>query len=89
MAIWQYYAQQASEATADRVIANIYEECDKLGDMPGMGHMREDLLDDRYKFWSVYSYVIVYRWQVSPIQIVAIVHGARELSSFFTGRLPE
>ena len=55
--------------------------------MPGMGHYREDLLDRRHRFWSVWSYLIAYRWQATPIQIIAVVHGARYLDLFF-GRRP-
>lgn len=86
LAIWEYIADDDSERTADRIIARIYDECEKVGDMPGMGHYREDLLDKRHKFWSVWSYLIVYRWEVQPIQVIAIVHGARDLDAFFGSR---
>jgi|ERR1700722_173101 len=85
-AIWQYIADDSVDA-ADKVVAKIEDAFLKLGDMPGMGHFREDLLDKRHKFWSVHSYLIVYRWQSSPIEIVAVVHGARDLDSFFSRRL--
>ena len=88
LAIWKYIADEDSEAAADRVIAGIYDECRKLGEMPGIGHQRENLLDGRHRFWSVWSYLIVYRWQVSPIQIIAIVHGARDLDVFLADRQP-
>jgi len=84
--IWQYIADEDSEAAADRVIKQIYAECQKLSEMPGMGHYREDLLDQRHKFWSVWSYLIVYRWKEKPIQIVSVVHGARDLDAFFARR---
>jgi antitoxin ParD1/3/4/toxin ParE1/3/4 len=87
LAIWEYIANDDSEMAADRVVARIYDECQKLGDMPGMGHQREDLLDRRHKFWSVWSYLIVYRWEAKPIQIIAVVHGARDLDGFFTSRI--
>jgi toxin ParE1/3/4 len=48
----------------------------------------EDLIDQRYRFWRVWSYLIVYRWQSSPIEIIAVVHGARDLDAFFGGRGP-
>jgi antitoxin ParD1/3/4/toxin ParE1/3/4 len=86
LAIWEHIADNDSEAAADRVIAHIYDECQKLGEMPGMGHQRENLLDHRHKFWSVWSYLIVYRWQAKPIQVIALVHGARELDAFFADR---
>jgi plasmid stabilization system protein ParE len=53
LAIWEYITDDDSEAAADRVIARIYDECQKLGDMPGLGHHRETLLDRRHKFWNV------------------------------------
>jgi plasmid stabilization system protein ParE len=86
LAIWEGAADVKSERFADRLIARMYDECEKLSDMPGKGHFREDLLDKRHKFWSVQSYLIVYRWQVKPLQVIAIVHGARDLDAFFAGR---
>jgi antitoxin ParD1/3/4/toxin ParE1/3/4 len=61
LAIWEYTADDESERTADRVLAQIYDGCGKLSLMPGVGHYREDLLDTRHRFWSVWSYLIVYR----------------------------
>lgn len=85
-AIWQYVADEGREVAADRVIARIYTACQKLSEMPGMGHYREDLLDRRHRFWSVWSYLIVYRWGAAPIQIIAVVHGARNLAAFLRRR---
>lgn len=86
LAIWEYIADDDSEQTADRVIARLYDECQKLGDLPGIGHWREELLDQRHRFWNVWSYLVVYRWQIRPIQVVSIVHGARDLDFLLTGR---
>jgi toxin ParE1/3/4 len=80
----------ATEATVDRamkVIADLREEFRKLAAMPGMGHYREDLLDQNFRFWTRYSYVIAYRWNAVPIEIIAIVHGARDLNTFLENRL--
>jgi antitoxin ParD1/3/4/toxin ParE1/3/4 len=57
------------------------------GRTPGMGHQREDLADARHRFWTVYAYVIAYRSETIPIQIVAVVHGARQLEAFFQQRI--
>ncbi|MDB5293059.1 MAG: Plasmid stabilization system protein [Phycisphaerales bacterium] len=86
-AIAEYIAVESTVERAMKVLREFREAFRNLGDMPGMGHFREDLLDRRYKFWSVYSYVIVYRWEVEPIQIVAVVHGARDLDAFLARRL--
>jgi toxin ParE1/3/4 len=87
IAIWTYIASADSEAAADRVVDRIYDECEKLSAMPGMGHYREDLLDRRHRFWRIWSYLIAYRWQVKPLEVIAVVHGARDLDAFFHDRI--
>jgi len=65
----------------------LYAAFTQLAKMPGMGHHREDLADNRHRFWTVYSYVIAYRDQTQPLEIIAIVHGARQLEAFFQRRV--
>lgn len=86
IAIWDYIAEDESEAIANRRLAMIYDACERLVAMPGMGHHRENLLSTDYRFWSAGSYVIAYRWQTTPLQVIAVVHGARELTAFFGRR---
>jgi len=52
-----------------------------------MGHYHEELLNRRYRFWNFYSYVVCYVWEQNPIQVIAVVHGARHLASFLASRL--
>jgi plasmid stabilization system protein ParE len=86
LVIWDRVANEGSEERADQVIARIYDECQKLGGMPGMGHYREELLDRRHKFWSTWSHLIVYRWEITPIQVIAVIHGARDLDAVLVTR---
>lgn len=44
-----------------------------------MGHWREELADRRHKFLLVYSYLIVYRHQTKPIQVIRILHASRDI----------
>lgn len=71
---------------AERLRSEIYRAFQTLGQSPGIGHYREEVLDRRYRFWNFYSYVVCYVWESRPIQIVAVVHGARDLGLFFTTR---
>lgn len=50
-----------------------------LAEMPAMGHTREDLTERHLKFWSVYSYLIVYDPASSPLTVIAVLHGARDV----------
>jgi antitoxin ParD1/3/4/toxin ParE1/3/4 len=86
-AIAEYISDEASIERAIKVLADIRRAFLQLSEMPGMGHFRLDLLDDRFKFWTVFSYVIVYRWNADPLQIMAVMHGARDLGAFLAARL--
>ncbi len=69
-----------SETAAARVRDAIYDAVGKLAERPGIGHMREDLTDRPLKFWSVYSYLVVYDPESRPLTIVAVLHGARDVA---------
>ncbi|MBZ5624130.1 MAG: type II toxin-antitoxin system RelE/ParE family toxin [Acidobacteriia bacterium] len=75
-----------SPETAERLRSEILEGFRRLGRSPGIGHFHEELLDRRYRFWNFYSYVVCYVWERKPIQIIAVVHGAPDLASFFGAR---
>jgi plasmid stabilization system protein ParE len=81
--VWQYLTDEAGELVADRYLARIHTACKKLAAMPGIGHYREDLLDRQYRFWLVGSHLLVYRWQAKPIQIIRVLHAARDLSAVY------
>jgi antitoxin ParD1/3/4/toxin ParE1/3/4 len=46
-----------------------------------MGHRRDDIADESLRVWSVYSFLIVYRRQSKPLEIVRILHGARDIAA--------
>lgn len=64
---------------AERVLAKLRASMGSLADMPQMGHLRPDLTSADVRFWTVYSYFIVYRPDTSPLQVVRVLHGARDL----------
>ena len=75
-----------STETAERLRLEILDGFNRLGQSPGIGHYHDELLDRHYRFWNFYSYVVAYRWKEKPIQIIAIVHGRRDLAAFFNTR---
>jgi antitoxin ParD1/3/4/toxin ParE1/3/4 len=46
-----------------------------------------ELTDEPVKFFSVYSYLIVYRPETKPLQVVAILHGNRDVEQLLKDRL--
>jgi plasmid stabilization system protein ParE len=76
-----------SPDTAERLRSEFYEMLQSLGRSPGMGHYHDELLSRKYRFWNFYSYVVAYAWETKPIQVISVVHGARDLAVFFTLRV--
>ena len=86
VAIWQYIRQQSSIEMADRVESVIRKRIAFLARTPGAGHWRKDLTDIPVRFFPIYSYLIVYRPESKPLQIVAILHGRRDVGKVLTKR---
>lgn len=79
--IWIYIAQDNPEV-ADRVLDDIEQRFHALADNPLMGRLRPDIaLELRY--FTVGKYLILYRTVPDGIQIVRVIHGARDLSHLF------
>jgi plasmid stabilization system protein ParE len=57
---------------ADRWIGKLFDAFEALGLTPGMGHKREDLTPYAVLFWPVGAYLIIYRADCWPIEIVAV-----------------
>jgi len=78
--IWDSIADHNIEA-ADRVIGALHSAMAKLAKTPGIGHWREELTDKRHRLFLVYSYLIVYRDKTNPLQIIRVLHAARDVKS--------
>ncbi|MBZ5612144.1 MAG: type II toxin-antitoxin system RelE/ParE family toxin [Acidobacteriia bacterium] len=78
--IWDYIAQDNIEA-ADHVLDALERAMLKLAKHPSVGHWREELADKRHRFFLVYSYLIVYRHETKPLQVIRVLHAARDVWS--------
>ncbi|MDB5292833.1 MAG: hypothetical protein JWL69_4074 [Phycisphaerales bacterium] len=75
------FIRRDSRDAAKRVRAKLRRELKRLADFPGIGHLKLEANDDTLRFWSVYSYVIVYRENTNPLEILRVIHGARDIGS--------
>src|SRR5215475_8309347 len=84
--IWRYIKEQSTLEVADRVESVIREMLAFLSSNPDSGHVRENLTNESVKFFPVYSYLIVYRPETKPLQIVSILHGRRDVEEILRDR---
>ncbi len=85
--IRHYLTAKASVEIADRVESAIREKIAFLARVPGAGHRRLDLTSLPLRFFRVYSYLIVYRLAAKPLEVVAILHGYRDVERILVERL--
>ena len=76
--IADFIAEESVDA-ALRVLDALEDAFRQLAEMPEMGHAREDLTGRPVKFWSVFSYLVVYEPASRPLTVLAVLHGARDV----------
>jgi plasmid stabilization system protein ParE len=82
--IWNYIAEDSVKA-ANRVESAILGACYGLARHPMLGTKRSDITPLPVRFWTVTrfpNYVVVYRPDTKPLQVVAILHAKRDMKSF-------
>jgi toxin ParE1/3/4 len=75
--IWLYVAQDSARA-ADRLLDRIEAQCRLLADNPRLGKARPEIASDA-RAWIVGRYLVLYRERDEGIEVVRVVHGAREI----------
>ena len=76
--IVDYIAKDSPDA-AQRVRLELRNSMRMLARTPGMGHFRSDLSHEPLRFWQVYSFLIIYRSETRPLQIVRVLRAARDV----------
>ena len=86
--IWSHIADDSEDA-AQREEQAIYDACAFVAEGPMRGHFRPDLTSRSLRFWTLTRYphyAIVYRQETAPIQIVAVLHGKRNIQRILKQR---
>ncbi len=83
--IWEYIATDSVDA-ADRLVGDPFDALEALARTPGMGHKRQDLTAYSVLFWPVGSYLVIYRAERVPGEVVAVTHGSRDIPAFLHQR---
>jgi antitoxin ParD1/3/4 len=79
--IWSYIAERSEDA-ANRVEQAIYDACAFIAEAPLRGHTRPDLTSRPLRFWTLtryHNYSVVYRPETAPLEVVAILHGKKNI----------
>ena len=86
--IWTYIAADSVDA-ATRVESAILEACEGIARYPLLGSKRREITPLPIRFWVVTrftNFVVVYRPVTKPLQIVAVLHGKRNIKRLIQER---
>jgi plasmid stabilization system protein ParE len=81
--IWDYIAEDNLSA-ANRVESAILSACNSLARHPMLGSKRSEITLLPVRFWAVTrfpNFLVVYRPETKPLQVVAILHGKRDIKA--------
>ncbi len=75
--IWLYIAQDNPKA-ADKLLDRIEAQCELLANHPQLGPARDDIAKG-LRYYPLANHLILYRIVKKNIEIVRVVHGARNI----------
>lgn len=79
--IW-YYIAVDNPAAADRTIDKIRQRLEQLAMFPESGRTRPDF-GPNARSLNVGNYLVLYTVAVNAVEIIRVVHGARDLTDLF------
>jgi len=85
--IWNYIADYSVE-NADIFIDQLHESMQNLCRLPGMGRLREELAP-RIRSFPFQRYMIFYRVDRKTLEVVRVIHGARDVENSFEPDIPD
>jgi plasmid stabilization system protein ParE len=56
-----------------------------LAASPGIGNRKPHLTPEAVRWWPVFQFLVVYDAERTPIDILRVLHGARDLARLFEG----
>lgn|SRR5580692_10027578 len=84
--IWSFISQDSVDA-ANRVESAILGACNSLARHPMLGSRRAEITSLPVRFWAVTrfpNYIVVYRPETKPLQVVTVLHGRRDIKAFLS-----
>lgn len=75
------YVSRDSEYYALNLIENIFESVEKLKEFPNIGRVVPEYQDKKLREILYYNYRIIYKVKDNQLAVLAIIHGAREISN--------
>lgn len=77
--ILRYLADEHGVERALRVYEAFLDAFERLAATPSIGFLRPQLTSASVRFWPVHSFLVISDHASSPLVVLRVVHGARDL----------
>jgi toxin ParE1/3/4 len=81
--LWDYYAQIAGRATADRIIREIMKVVKTIDDFPSAGRSRDEIREG-LRSLSTTPQIVFYRLKDDRPEIVRVLDGRQDIEEIFS-----
>ena len=85
-AIWLYLLERESLEMADQIVTEIFKGFYLLAEKPGIGHRRPDLTSRSVLFYRIFSHLVIYQPDSTPLKILGVLHGKRNVARILRQR---
>jgi plasmid stabilization system protein ParE len=73
------YIERDNPSAVIRVSEELRDAMRLIAERPGIGLTRTDLAREPVRFWPVFSYLVIYRPETKPLEIVRVLRGKRDV----------
>ena len=82
--ILEYVLEQSGPNRALDVHRKLNNGLSRIAAQPGLlGHIRDDLAFESLRVCLVFPFFIIYQPETKPVQIIGVIHGARDVPNAF------
>ena len=82
--ILEYVLEQSGRNRALDVHRKLHEGFSRIGAQPKLlGHVRDDFAFESLRVYLVFPFFIIYLPETKPVQILRVIHGARDVPNAF------
>jgi plasmid stabilization system protein ParE len=73
------YVERDNPSVLDKVHDGLRDAMRLLAEHPGIGHTRTDLASEAVRFWPVFKFLVIYRPDTKPLEVVRVLRGKRDV----------
>lgn len=79
--ILSFVLENSGVERATHVLAGFVAAFEKLASNPGLGHRRDDLAGSPIRFYRVWSWFVVFRFDEESLEVARVLHAARDIET--------